>query len=101
MWVITNKEDNAIFGFSNLIEQYDSGYSKINDLGFIIKESDWGVYSVQEIPEGVVSGKYCYTSALGFYENPNWIEPEEPIEPAKYTLDEAAAIIASEVANNE
>lgn len=99
MWVITNKEDSAIFGFSDVIEQHDSGYSKLNDLGIVIKESDWRVYSVQEIPEEVIPGKYCYTEEKGFYENPNWVEPVEP-DPTEEILQNYRESLAREVSEN-
>lgn len=108
MILITTKRSNEIVemasdsneGKSNLA-YLPNGYPMIVslDIAWIAEEVD--VFQGVDVDDGVEKYKYCYTEEKGFYENPNWLEPEEPIEHAKYTLDEAAAIIASEVANNE
>lgn len=100
--MLTQKLTHEIFTTKETFFVIQStGYWFIENLGIILNPEQFDYFTVQEVPEGVIPGKYCYTEEKGFYENPNWIEPEEPIEPAMYTLDEAAAIIASEVANNE
>ena len=82
MYVITNKEDNSIFYIAEAMKEKELDYKEIVDFGFCIKVSDWGVFEVDEIPENVIPGKYCYTEEKGFYENPNWVEPEveDPIQ---------------------
>lgn len=49
----------------------------------------------ESVPNDFELYKYCYTEEKGFYDNLNRKEPE-PTE-QMYTLDEAAAILASEV----
>lgn len=34
-----------------------------------------GKYNVEQILEGVVKEKYCYTEEKGFYKNENYVEP--------------------------
>lgn len=82
MYVITSKEDNSIFYITKAMKEKELGYKEIVGFGFCIKVSDWGVFEVEEITENVTPGKYCYTEEKGFYENPNWVEPEieDPIQ---------------------
>lgn len=58
--------------------------------------ADFGLHQVDNLPMDFEPNKYCYTEAEGFYNNPDYVESEQ-----LYTLEEAAALIASEVASNE
>lgn len=101
MTVVTMKDSNEIIAVTKTTSStVDEGYTRIDDCGFIVKASGYDFSEVDEVPNEVVPYKYCYTAEKGFYINPNWNEEPEPQEQL-YTLDEAAAIIASEVAGNE
>ena len=77
--IVTNKSDNCLIGIGELIGYWDNGYPIIRDgnknenaypLNFIV------LYEIEEVPESVELHKYCYTEKDGFYENPDWIDPE-------------------------
>lgn len=67
--------DNSIAAIREEIS-YESNGNVITDKGQAIAEIlVKGVYDVEEIPEGVKEGKYCYTEEKGFYINENYKEP--------------------------
>lgn len=51
-----------------------------------------GKYNVEQILEGIVKEKYCYTEEKGFYKNENYVEPEEPIETRLKLVEERIAL---------
>lgn len=55
--------------------------------------ADFELYTVESVPEDFVPNKYCYNEEKGWQLNPDYKSMTEE----RYTLDEAAAILASEV----
>ncbi|MDU6264200.1 MAG: hypothetical protein E6600_06815 [Anaerocolumna aminovalerica] len=51
----------------------------------MIVPTEYIFVDVEDIPDGVVTGKYCYAEEDGFYLDPNWKEPPRTPE----QLDEA------------
>ena len=76
-------KDNVIVYIGEIAEKTEQGIVT-NECIFI--ETDLVVKDVATIPDGVIPQKYCYTDELGFYENPNWVDPTllEPITRAEY-----------------
>lgn len=97
MLVITNKSNDRIIHMGTKTGETLAGYIIMDENQVFMPEFVY-VYDVSEIPQEVTDNPtaYCYDVEQGFY---NWIEPEP--EPERYTLDEAAAVIASEVASDE
>lgn len=52
---------------------------KISENLFCIKKGILA-FEINEITEDIVPQKYCYTIDKGFYLNPNWKEPQKPLE---------------------
>lgn len=79
MKVITRKLSEEIVAITSTISQTpEEGYARVDDRKFIIKESWYDISDVESVPEEVknLPEKYCYNEEKGFYENPNWVEPE-------------------------
>lgn len=92
-FVLTNK-NNEIIEISNTYE-LDEEHRNINvDNHAIAYAPDEviNVFEVEEIPENVEIAKYCYTEEKGFYENENYVEPEEPIEKRLKLMEERMAL---------
>lgn len=92
MFLITSKNDKRITDISETIG-YETNGNIILDNGTQIgcfREVD--VHEVAEIPEEVCTEKYCYTEEKGFYENPNYQEPKEPIETRMDLIEERVAL---------
>lgn len=74
-YIITSNKD-VVMHISDTIGYQGNGNVLIdNDTLAIAKPLVKKVYEVEEIPEGVVAEKYCYTETDGFYENENYMEP--------------------------
>ena len=92
-FVLTNK-NNEIIEISNTYE-LDEEHRNINvDNHAIAYAPDEviNVFEVDEVPENVELAKYCYTEEKGFYENENYVEPEEPIEKRLKLMEERMAL---------
>lgn len=99
MYIITKKEDNCYIYKGEHLDYAEGGIPFLTDENVRFPPHIFNAFDVGDIPEDIIPIRYCYTAEQGFYPNPLWMEPE-PTEPT-YTLDEAAAIIASEVASDE
>lgn len=104
MHILTN--DNVVFAHGETIERgiwendltTETYRIKNGDNHQYAVIADFGLHEVDSIPKDFEPNKYCYTEEQGFYINPDYEKYSNNI---KYTLDEAAAIITSEVAGNE
>lgn len=77
MIVVTMKDSNEIIAITKTISSTaDEGYTRIDDCRFIVKASGYNFHEVEDVPNGISAYKYCYTIEKGFYENPDWVEPE-------------------------
>ena len=79
--IITDKlhYKDAIIMKGNSIEPFDEKNTLLNDLygnRIIFSNDTINAYFVEDIPEYISERKYCYTPEQGFYENPNYIEPD-------------------------
>lgn len=81
MYIITNKE-NVIIAISNTAEVNEETRNIILDnynIAYAPNEMP-NIYENVEVPEEVEIQKYCYTEAEGFYKNPDYIAPAQPVE---------------------
>ena len=77
MIVVTMKDSNEIIAITKTISSTaDEGYTRIDDCRFIVKASGYNFHEVEDVPNGILAYKYYYTIEKGFYENPDWVEPE-------------------------
>ena len=79
--IITDKlfYKDVIIMKGNSIEVFDEKNTLLHDLygnKIIFANDTINAYSVENIPEHVSEGKYCYTPEQGFYKNPNYVEPD-------------------------
>ncbi len=92
-FVLTNK-NNEIIEISNTYE-LDEEHRNINVDNHAIAygpDEKINVFEVEEVPENVERAKYCYSEEQGFYENENYVEPEEPIEKRLKLMEERMAL---------
>ena len=92
MKLLVRDYDNVILTYGNTIEKgvfkeadpvneiikvvYNENTIYYTTNGVSIYDSDTSSIDLNE----VYTEKYCYTPDKGFYENPNWVEPDIPIE---------------------
>lgn len=103
MIVVTMKDSNEIIAITKTISStVDEGYTRIDDCRFIVKASGYNFHEVEDVPNGILAYKYCYTIEKGFYENPDWVEPSSDIpEEIKETIkQEYRDELAQEVSQN-
>ena len=65
---------------------------KINDNLYAI-DNNYTCYADLTIPDEVIPYKYCYSNEIGFYLNPNWVEPPKPTEEILSELQNENAIL--------
>lgn len=97
MLVITNKANDRIIYMGTKTGETLAGYIIVDENQVFMPEFVY-IYETGEITKDITTDptSYCYNSEKGFYD---WVDPE-PVQ-GRYTLDEAAAVIASEVASDE
>lgn len=86
-YVITVKEDNRILEWGAKLDFMSNGYPRLVNENVAFPTfmvyvngkdvSDRVKPKTVIVPEGVEPEKWCYTIADGFYENPNWEDPDE------------------------
>ena len=102
MYIITDKNTNILLGYDLELDYHSNGYPILFNLNIAFVKDNVFVFEIDELPEHVVLGKYCYTEADGFYINPNWVEPDAtntygiPDETYHAIIND----MTSEVANN-
>jgi len=72
---IVTYHDNRIASIRENIEYEVNGNVLLGDGTGIASTLVKGVYEVDEVPEEIVTEKYCYTEESGFYINKNYKEP--------------------------
>lgn len=77
MYLITDKSTHRVIAWGEQLDYTDSGYPHLieEDIAFVPDITN--VYENVTIGENIVAGKYYYTETNGFYENADWISPEE------------------------
>ncbi len=77
MYIITSKNLKTIIGIGENVDYLSNGYPRITEQNVAFPTEMVDVYEVSYMPEYVTENKYCYTPDQGFYENPNWSEPNK------------------------
>lgn len=94
MIVVTVKGSNVILALTNTTSPtVNEGYTRIDDCRFIVKASGYNFHEVEDVPNGILAYKYCYTIEKGFYENLDWVEPEPNIT----ITDEQRDLVVDEI----
>ena len=96
MKVITKLNNNVILAISNIAEVNEDVRNIILDdyaIAYAPNEKP-NIYDVNEIPEGIEVEKCCYTEKDGFYKNPNYVAPPQPVEEQITNLELAIAELA-------
>lgn len=75
MYIITQIDKNIILDICSKVEYQENGYPQNTDTKVSYVKGFVKIYQIEEIPEYVQVIKYCYTIELGFYENPEYKEP--------------------------
>lgn len=70
--IITEKENKIIRDIGNVTDK--DSYWLINQTRY--SKLYFDLYENIEVSDKIIPFKYCYTSKQGFYENPNWSEPD-------------------------
>lgn len=77
MNIITDKKDNSVIFISNKILEEDIYYYPQENNFIYFKKEFTNNYILNEVPDYIELYKYCYTDENGFYENPNYEEPNK------------------------
>lgn len=74
MYIITNGE-NIIMHMSETLN-HDSNGDILVDMDTLTLSKDLvkGTYEVENVPEEVYLGRYCYEEEKGFYKDPNYVK---------------------------
>ncbi len=97
-YIITDNRD-VVIHISDTIGYQENGNVLVdNDTLAIAKPLVKEVYEVENVDEGICESKYCYTETDGFYVNPNYVEPKEPIE-TRVDLIEERVTLAEDMIN--
>lgn len=99
MQILTDK--NVVFAVGTIIEAgrwendltMDTYRISIGDNYQYAVIADFEIFTVESVPEDFAPNKYCYDKGNGWRLNPKY----KPLTEERYTLDEAAAILANEV----
>lgn len=91
-YIITDNKDVVIHVSDTIGYQENGNVLVDNDTLAIAKPLVKEVYEVNTVDEGVCEQEYCYTEADGFYINPNYVEPKEPIETRIDLIEERVAL---------
>lgn len=78
MYLVTNKINNNVMGFDDELTYWNNGYPFLVNEKLAFVPNDVIIYENVEISTEIKlnPSKYCYTEGEGFYENPNYIEPD-------------------------
>ena len=104
--IITDKNTDILLGYDLELDYQSNGYPRLVNLDIAFVKDNVFVFEIDELPEYVVLGKYCYTEADGFYVDPNYVEPDPtniyniPDETYHAIIDDYTSSITEEVANN-
>lgn len=74
-FIVVNKHDDRVLGFGNQLDYLENGYPHLVEEDTSYPVNFVNVFEVEEMPENYVEGKYFYTEAEGFKEDPNWEPP--------------------------
>lgn len=82
MYLITDKNNNAIMGFGSALSYRQDGYPVLEDKNITFVKHQVNVYEVDAFVAPVDETNaniYCYAPETGFYENPDCVTPEEKL----------------------
>lgn len=102
MILITDKDTNVILNIGEGVKYWDNGYPVLLPQEAAYIKEEVNVYEA-DIPEGVEPYKNCYTEKDGFFDNPNYISPNNPYGVPNEIVDkiqeDTAAQIMTDVAS--
>lgn len=79
MFIIVNTKNDVIYYIADNCIEVDNNSYLLNNRLRVLVTRDFKMYEFENIPDGVEAEKYCYNETDGFYENINYVEPEEPV----------------------
>lgn len=77
MYLIISKSDRSVLGFDSEIRYQENGYPVLVNENIAFVSEDVDVIEAENIPDDLENDKYCYAERLGFYENPDYVKPNE------------------------
>ncbi len=95
MYFITKKSNAVILGICRLLRYLENGYPLMIEENTAFNADEVNVYEVEVFPEDVAVYKYCYDPEGGFYKNPLYREPENPLEERVKELEAALAALTA------
>lgn len=109
MYILTNS-NNVVIHIGNTLEIQEDRYI-IDNVGVFKEyktqledgtiETDTISSFEVSIPEGIEAEKYCYTEKDGFYKNPNYIAPPQPVEEHLEDIEAALCELAEMIVGGE
>lgn len=104
MNIIVDRISHVLVDFDTEVEYMSNGYPRLVNKDIAFVADDVEVCTGVDIPENVVVGKYCYTAENGFYENPDYVEPNPygiPDELVEQIKNDTIAQVQEGVINGE
>lgn len=77
MYIITEKEENRIVMMGKDLDYMENGYPRLINENVAFPVEMVNVHRVEYLPEDIEPERHCYTPEAGFFENPNWVEPNK------------------------
>ena len=94
MFIITEKLQNIILMFGEQLDYLSNGYPRLIDKNIAFPTESVNVFEVDNIADNICPHKYCYTTEKGFFENLNYVSPEEAMKKSSlYQMGYNQAII--------
>lgn len=104
MYVITLKDSNELIMHGEKLDYMSNGYPILVNENTAFPNHMVDVHSIENMPEDVEDGKYCYTEEDGFWLNLNYGEPNPygiPNELVEQIKNDAIAQVQEGVRNND
>ena len=76
MYVITLKNTEEVVSIGESLSYLENGYPILVDENICFDPQDVDIHKIESTPSTISNNKYCYNDEKGFYENPNWTEPD-------------------------
>lgn len=76
MIIICDNNKHIVLAVGKQLEYMCNGYIILTDQNISFPPELIDINNVDVLPDDIIINKYCYTTDDGFYENPNWVEPD-------------------------
>ena len=106
MYLITKKEkdvdgikigNNEVLMWDTDINYQPNGYPVLPNKNVAFPINEVNIFEIETIPSEIVEMAHCYTQEIGFYENPDFIAPNNEFGVANEIYNEIKQSIVNEI----